>query len=35
MARGRDVTGRFWKLRQRFGIAAPRVAVRSHVPVVP
>lgn len=28
----RDVSGRFWKLRQRFGIAAPRVAVHSHVP---
>ncbi len=24
--------GRFWKLRQRFGIAAPRVAVYSHIP---
>jgi hypothetical protein len=24
--------GRLWKLRQRFGIAAPRVAVRTHVP---
>ena len=24
--------GRFWKLRQRFGIAAPRVAIRSHIP---
>ena len=23
---------RFWKLRQRFGIAAPRVLVRTHVP---
>ncbi len=23
---------RFWKLRQRFGIAAPRVSVRTHVP---
>ena len=28
----RDVSGRFWKVRQRFGIAAPRVAVHSHVP---
>src|SRR5882672_10764706 len=28
----RDVSGRFWKLRQRFGIAAPRVAVHSHIP---
>jgi len=28
----RDVSGRFWKLRQRFGIAAPRVAIHSHVP---
>jgi hypothetical protein len=28
----RDVSGSFWKLRKRFGIAAPRVAVRSHVP---
>lgn len=26
------VAGRFRKLRQRFGIAAPRVAVRSHIP---
>jgi len=26
------VAGRFWKLRQRFGIAAPRVAIHSHVP---
>ena len=26
------VSGRLWKLRQRFGIAAPRVAVTSHVP---
>ncbi len=26
------MTGRLWKLRQRFGIAAPRVAVRTHVP---
>ena len=25
------VTGKFYKLRQRFGIAAPRVAVRSEV----
>jgi hypothetical protein len=25
-------TGRFWKLRQRFGIAAPRVAIRSQIP---
>jgi hypothetical protein len=24
--------GRFWKLRQRFGIAAPRVAIHSHIP---
>ena len=24
--------GRLWKLRQRFGIAAPKVAVRTHVP---
>ena len=24
--------GRLWKLRQRFGIAAPRVAVHSHIP---
>ena len=23
---------RFWKLRQRFGIAAPKVLVRTHVP---
>jgi hypothetical protein len=26
------VAGKLWKLRQRFGIAAPRVAVHSHVP---
>jgi len=26
------VAGRFWKLRQRFGIAAPRVAIHSEVP---
>lgn len=26
------MTGRIWKLRQRFGIAAPRVAVHSHIP---
>jgi hypothetical protein len=32
MARNRDVTGRFWKLRQRFGIAAPRVAIHSQIP---
>ena len=25
-------TGRLWKLRQRFGIAAPRVAVHSQIP---
>ena len=25
-------TGRFWKLRQRFGIAAPRVAIHSQIP---
>ena len=31
MARGRDVTGRFWKLRQRFGIAAPRVAIHTQI----
>jgi hypothetical protein len=24
--------GRLWKLRQRFGIAAPRVAIHSHIP---
>jgi hypothetical protein len=28
----RPVGDRMWKLRQRFGIAAPRVAVRSHIP---
>lgn len=28
----RDVSGRFLKLRRRFGIAAPRVAVHSHIP---
>jgi hypothetical protein len=27
----RDVSGRFLKLRRRFGIAAPRVAVHSHI----
>ena len=26
------MAGRLWKLRQRFGIAAPRVAVHSHIP---
>jgi hypothetical protein len=26
------MAGRFWKLRQRFGIAAPKVSVRTHVP---
>jgi hypothetical protein len=26
------VSGRLWKFRQRFGIAAPRVAVTSHIP---
>ena len=26
------MAGRLWKLRQRFGIAAPRVAIHSHVP---
>ncbi len=26
------MAGRFWKFRQRFGIAAPKVAVRTHVP---
>jgi hypothetical protein len=26
------MAGRFWKLRQRFGIAAPRVAVHSQIP---
>ncbi len=26
------MTGRFWKWRQRFGIAAPKVSVRTHVP---
>ena len=26
------MSGRFWKLRQRWGIAAPRVAVTSHIP---
>ncbi|MBI1942883.1 MAG: hypothetical protein HYS35_04385 [Betaproteobacteria bacterium] len=26
------MSGRLWKLRQRFGIAAPKVAVRTHVP---
>ena len=28
----RDLSGSFWKLRQRFGIAAPKVAIHSHVP---
>jgi multidrug efflux pump subunit AcrA (membrane-fusion protein) len=28
----RDLSGSFWNLRKRFGIAAPRVAVHSHVP---
>src|SRR4051794_11877627 len=26
------MASRFWKLRQRFGIAAPRVAIRSDIP---
>ena len=26
------MAGRLWKLRQRFGIAAPKVLVRTHVP---
>ncbi len=26
------MAGRLWKLRQRFGIAAPKVAVRTHMP---
>jgi hypothetical protein len=26
------VSGKFWKLRQRFGIAAPRVAIHSQIP---
>jgi len=26
------VKARFWRLRQRFGIAAPRVAIHSHIP---
>ena len=26
------MANRFWKLRQRFGIAAPKVSVRTHVP---
>jgi hypothetical protein len=26
------MAGRLWKLRQRFGIAAPKVAIHSHVP---
>jgi hypothetical protein len=28
----RDISGRWWKMRQRFGIAAPRVAVHSRMP---
>ena len=28
----RSAADRFWKLRQRFGIAAPRVAVHTHIP---
>lgn len=28
----RDVTGRWAKVRRRFGIAAPRVAIHSHIP---
>lgn len=28
----RDLSGRWWKVRKRFGIAAPRVAVHSPVP---
>jgi hypothetical protein len=29
---GRDMSGRWWKVRKRFGIAAPRVAVHSPIP---
>jgi hypothetical protein len=32
VARTRDISGRWWKVRKRFGIAAPRVAVHSPVP---
>jgi uncharacterized protein DUF6776 len=28
----RSAAGRLWKLRQRFGIAAPRVAIHTHIP---
>ena len=28
----RDLSGSFWRLRKRFGIAAPKVAIHSHVP---
>ena len=28
----RDVTGRWTKMRRRFGIAAPRVAIHSQIP---
>jgi DNA-binding transcriptional MerR regulator len=28
----RDLSGSFWRLRKRFGIAAPRVAIHSHIP---
>ena len=28
----RDISGRWWKVRKRFGIAAPRVAVHSPIP---
>jgi len=31
VARARDISGRWWKVRKRFGIAAPRVAVHSPV----
>jgi hypothetical protein len=31
VARPRDISGRWWKVRKRFGIAAPRVAVHSPV----
>ena len=28
----RDISGRYYKLRQRYGIAAPRVQVQSQMP---
>lgn len=32
MSNRNDISGRFWRVRKRFGIAAPKVAVYSHIP---